>query len=310
MKPLAESGTGQRSASAWASPNVRGALWMLTSAVFFTGLTSLVKHLSSYSAPLQTFFSQSAALLLLLPVIIRSRGRVFGTSHMGLLITRAILAVVSIMLYYYSFHKLPLAEANALSFTRALWIAPLAALFLREHIGLSRWLALALGFAGVCLMGEPFSEGGSLSWAHVAGVLSALLLACSVVGLKFLTRHHGATSILCWASVLGCLLSIPGAIAYWQTPPLPDLILLLLVGVLSLGAHAAYVQGMAAGEATVMGLIDYSRLVLAAIVGLVVFDEAPGPWALVGSAVIVVATLLIPLKDYLRAKAASGHPLP
>lgn len=68
----------------------------------------------------------------------------------------------------YSYQKMPLADANALSFTRTLWIVPLAALVLHEHVGPRRIVATLLGFGGVMLILQP-SAGGEFGWPAVAG---------------------------------------------------------------------------------------------------------------------------------------------
>ena len=64
------------------SRNLRGALWMLASAVTFSAMTTLIKFLGDdYPAALQTFYRQAAGLMILLPVIIRHRGAAFATSR-------------------------------------------------------------------------------------------------------------------------------------------------------------------------------------------------------------------------------------
>ena len=57
------------------APNVRGAIWMLGSALCFTAMMTLVKFLGDdYPAALQTFYRQVAGFVIMLPVILR-RGR-------------------------------------------------------------------------------------------------------------------------------------------------------------------------------------------------------------------------------------------
>jgi hypothetical protein len=50
---------------------------------------------------------------------------------------------------------MPLADANALSFTRTLWLVPLAAFVVREKVGPLRIGAAVVGFLGVLLMIRP-----------------------------------------------------------------------------------------------------------------------------------------------------------
>ena len=55
------------------TPNVRGALWMLASALGYTAMTTLIKFLGEgYPASLQTFYRQLAGLIVLAPIIART----------------------------------------------------------------------------------------------------------------------------------------------------------------------------------------------------------------------------------------------
>ncbi|MFA5599829.1 MAG: EamA family transporter, partial [Phenylobacterium sp.] len=92
---------------------------MVASALGFTAMTTLIKYLGDdYSAPLQTFYRQVAGFVVLLPIIIQRRGAAFATTRPGILIFRASAGTLGMILSFYAFQKMPLADANALSFTR------------------------------------------------------------------------------------------------------------------------------------------------------------------------------------------------
>ena len=113
-------------AKAGLTPNLRGALWMLGSALGFAGMTVLIKYLGDdYPPALQTFYRQAAGFLVLLPVILRHRGAAYATTRPGLLMFRSGAGTIGMMLSFYAFQEMPLADANALSFTRNLWLVPL-----------------------------------------------------------------------------------------------------------------------------------------------------------------------------------------
>ena len=47
------------------------------------------------------------------------------------------------------------------------------------------------------------------------------------------------------------------------------------------------------GEASVIGPMEYFRLIYATILGYLVFAEIPDPWTIVGALIIVAATAYI-----------------
>ena len=51
------------------------------------------------------------------------------------------------------------------------------------------------------------------------------------------------------------------------------------------------------GEASVVAPFDYSKLIVAGILGFVIFGEVPDHWTLAGAAVIVAATLYIARRE-------------
>jgi drug/metabolite transporter (DMT)-like permease len=291
------------------SPNLRGALWMLASAVGFTVMTTLIKFLGDdYPAALQTFYRQLAGVIVLLPLIARDWRGAFRTTRPGIVIFRSSAGVLALIMSFYAYQKLPLADANALSFTRTLWLVPLAGLVLREPIGPRRIGAALVGFVGVLIMLRP-GEGGIgawLGWPQLCALGSALLFALTITGMKVMTRDHTPFVLLVYAAALGLVFSIPPALFVWRWPTWPDLGLLALMGVIGTLTQGAYIKGMESGEAAVMAPIDYTRLVFAVIIGFVLFHEVPRAATVIGAVIVVGSTLFISWREYQLAKLAAN----
>jgi len=278
------------------SPNAQGAIWVLLSGVTFVTMTVLVKHLAGdYPSHVQNFYRQTGSLIVAVPFMLRSPRQVLFVplATMPPLFVRSLLATVGMILLLYTYEAVPMAEANALSFTRPLWVVLLAAVFLRETIGPSRIAAVAVGFLGVLIIMRPWGAGVTLGWPHVAALVSALCLAGTITGVKSLTKDLSASSILVWSSIIGELMCLPFALADWRWPSGGDLIPLFLIGLLSAANQVLFIKGMAVGEAAVLAPIDYARLVLSIIAGLIVFGELPDAYTYLGAGVIVASTLYI-----------------
>lgn len=275
---------------------------MLASALSFTLMTSLVKYLGKdFPAVLQTFYRQAASFIVLIPLIVRSPTRVFVTTRPGLILFRASVGFIGMSLSFYSYQQLPLAEANALSFTRTLWIVLLAAVVLREPLGLRRIVATVFGFCGVLLILQPIDQGSvghaNLGWPAISALVSALLLTMTVTGMKVMTRDHSTTTLMSWSSLLGLMLSAIPAFYVWRWPNAMDLMLLSAMGVLGTLTQTCYIKGMTLGDATVMAPLDYTRLIFAVAAGLVFFQALPSAQTIAGALIIIAATLSITLLD-------------
>ncbi len=270
---------------------------MLASAVSFTLMTMLIKFLGEdYPPTLQTFYRQAFGLMVMLPIMLHDPVAAFRTTRPGIVLFRSLAGTVGMILSFYAYQKLPLAEANALSFTRTLWLVPLAAFVLKEHVGPRRVSATLIGFLGALLMLQPAATG-EMGLAAAAALVAAFLVAMSVTGMKFMTRDHTTTTLMAWSAVLGFLFMIPPALFVWRWPTWPDLGMLAAMGVLGTITHACYIKGMAEGDAAVMAPLDYTRLVFAIFFGYVVFGEVPNVLTLCGALIIIASTLYITIRE-------------
>ena len=80
---------------------------------------------------------------------------IFKTHYPKLTILRLIVFFISFTLYYFSLTKLSLAKAITLFFVSPFFITIFSIIFLKEIIGIKRWLALIVGFFGVYLVMDP-----------------------------------------------------------------------------------------------------------------------------------------------------------
>jgi drug/metabolite transporter (DMT)-like permease len=271
---------------------------MLASALTFTLMTTLIKYLGEdYPAALQTFYRCAATFVVLLPAIIRDPRGAFRTTRPGILIFRSAVGVAATILAFYAYQKMPLADANALSFTRALWLVPLAVFVLGEKVGPRRIAATVVGFLGVLLMLQPSGDGSGLSWPAIAALASSLMFATTITGMKVMTRDHSTTTLLVWAGVLGVVMSFPPALLVWRWPTSFELFLLSTMGVLGAITQACYIKGMSIGDAAAMAPVDYTRLIFAGLLGYVLFQDIPTFITMIGAAVVIGSTLYITFRE-------------
>ncbi|TAJ69294.1 MAG: DMT family transporter [Phenylobacterium sp.] len=279
---------------------------MLGSALGFTAMTVLIKLLGDdYPASLQAFYRQAAGLVILLPIIVQRRSAAFATTRPGILFFRSAAGTLGMILSFYAFQEMPLADANALSFTRTLWLVPLAAFVVRETVGPLRIGAALVGFLGVLLMVRPGASGEFVLGLPALAMLAAsFLFALTITGMKVMTRDHSPTVLLVWAATLGFLFSIPGAFFGWRWPAPADLALLCAMGVLGTITQACYIKGMQLGDAGAMAPIDYTRLVFSVAAGFLLFHELPSVWTMAGAGIVVASTLFITIREQQLARSA------
>jgi drug/metabolite transporter (DMT)-like permease len=272
-----------------------GAVWILASAFCFTVTTSLVKYLGvSYSAPSQTFFAQCTSMLLLSPYTISHAALVLRPKRPQLLIMRSGLSTVAVMLAYFSYQRLPLANANALSFTRTLWIFPLAAIILGERLRLPIILAGIVAFGGVLLIGGVGGGHAQSLAGMAAGLGGAIAAALTMVTVRGLAKDTTGSTLLVWSSLMGIVFSAPIAfVTGWEWPRWQDLGLMVVQGAFSLGQQACYIKGLQIGEVSAIAPVDNVRIVFVILTGLIIFHEVPTLASIAGMTLIIGSALYV-----------------
>ena len=296
--------------------NRRAALWLLASATMFTFTGVLVKTLGQTLHPFEiSLFRGLVALAVILPIFARTGGIWAGmkTQIPVLQMTRGVVGSVAMFLGFYAIVALPLAEAQAISFSRNLFLVPLAAFILSEAVGPRRAIAACVGFVGVLIMLRPNMGGGEagmlLSLGAAAALGHAFLVALATVLVNIASRYDGSVTLMFYTNTVSVTLIAIPTFFVWQTPNMQEFLMLVAMGILATASHNCFIRAFAMGEASVIAPVDYSRLIFAALAGFVVFSTVPDIYTIVGALIIVASSFYI-LRREAGAAAASGPPSP
>lgn len=286
------------------SPNTRGALWMLMGGILFTFMGVLTKALGTRLDSFQiAFFRAAFGFACILPFALRAGPKALRTRRPFAHLLRGVMGTTAMFAGFYAVVHLPLADATALSFTRALFVLVLAWWFLGESVRIRRWSATIVGFLGVLVMLRPAGEVNIAAFVAIAG---AFAVAGVVVMVKLLSRTEQPIAILFWFGCISTAVGLIPALFVWQAPTVWEFVVLIALGALGAGGQGCTVRAYYCGEATVVAAFDYSRLLFAGLFGFVFFAEIPDAWTWVGAAIIVASTLYIALREArLRREAAA-----
>lgn len=219
---------------------------------------------------------------------------------------RALCGLTSGLCSVYAFSTIPLVDVYALFFLAPFFVTVMSTLILGEQVGVRRWAAVALGFAGVLLAVRPgFRDLGP---GHVAALVSAISTGTSIIVMRSMSPGVKRTSVLgtlfAYALVVNfAVLAVRG----YDVPRSADWLMLLLGGV-SIGiGQMALLAAIRNGKASQVAPAAYSQLGWALVIGAVVFGEFPDPVAILGMACIVVAGLVTVLRERVRVPNPPPH---
>ncbi len=278
------------------SPTTQGALWLLASAFLFTVMQVMVKFLGGRLHPLEVAFFRSAlGFVFILPFVLWKSGLgCFRTTRPGLHLVRGVAGSCAMMGNFYALAHLPLADATTISFSRALFVVPLAMLILSETVGPRRMMATLVGFIGVLIVLRPT---GSFEPAALVGLGASASLALGLTCVKILSRTDSPLTLLLYSSVIGSALTAIPAWFLWTTPTWTEAGLIGVMGLIGVLAHNCFIRAYSMADATALAPLDYTRILFAAIFGFFLFATIPDIWTITGALIIVASTLYITIRE-------------
>ncbi|MDW6021170.1 DMT family transporter [Mesorhizobium sp. BAC0120] len=220
---------------------------------------------------------------------------------------RAASGLAAGVLGVFAFTTIPLAETYALMFLAPLFVTLLSIIVLKEKVGPWRWLAVAMGFAGVLLVVRPGFR--ALEPGHFAAIVVAFLGATTIILMRSLAGER-QTSML--ATLVGYSLVFNGVAAAATssfTMPSPKLLaLLVLTGACTAAGHRLQLLATRITPANQIAPTHYSQMAWAVVIGAVFFAEYPDWISLVGLAVIGGAGMLTLVRERIRLGTVRWNP--
>jgi drug/metabolite transporter (DMT)-like permease len=276
----------------------------------FSGMDALIKWLSAGYPVHQLVFSNAA--LAFLPIGIwawRTGG--FGqlrTRRLILHVMRGFCGLLSALLAFTAFSRMPLTGAYAIIFATPLLITALSVPMLREQVGWRRWSAILLGFAGVLIMLRPGAE--TISVGALAAIGAASASAFGVLLVRRLSSTETTASIAFYSNLTILLAMAPGLAVEHALPGLKDALLMAIAGLLGGIALIALISAYRCAQAALVAPFQYTQMIWGTLFGLLIFGDLPDQGVLLGAAVVAASGLFILYRETTlgRRPIASLHP--
>lgn len=292
------------------SPTVRGLLWAAASGALFSLLNATLRGLAQQLDPLQTqFLRYLFGLLVMLPLLWHGTLASWWPRNLGGQFTRGAVHTLGLVLWFLALPHIPLADTTAIGFTGPLFIMVGAWLFLREPMRWERWLATALGFAGVLIVVGPRLGLGAGGGHHLLMLASAPVFAASFLITKVLTRTETAGVIVIWQALTVTLFSLPMAVLAWQAPSALQWLGFAFCGLLGSAGHYCLTRSFRVADISATQSVKFLELLWASLLGWLMFADLPTQTTLLGGAVILAATLWLARREHQR-EAQLGEPGP
>ena len=271
----------------------RGFFLAVVSGIFFNFLNASAKELASEMPPLYVSWGRwIAGIALIAPYMLWRVGlKGMRTRDLKLHCLRGVFHTPGYGLWYEAVAWLPLATMAALGFTGPIFVTLGAALFLGERVQARRWLAVAIGFAGMLVIVRPGMTAMNPGiWMMMVAVP---LIAGSNLVAKVVSGRDRPEVVVLWQSVVGAVCFTPLGIWFWQTPTTDQLLLFLASGFFGTMGYFFITWAYRLLDISALQPITFLGIVWAALMDVAVWGKTSDKWTFVGAAIIVAATTYI-----------------
>ncbi|MBY6159964.1 DMT family transporter [Mameliella alba] len=271
--------------------NLRGIVLMLLGFFSFAACDVLAKLLTESFHAAQVVWFRQIGLALGIIVLIVLRGPSLLRSRLPFLqIFRGITAVLSAVCFVVGVSFVPLADAVAVTFIAPFVVTVLGAVFLREPVGIRRWIAVGIGFVGMLIVIRPGM--GVLHPAIGFTVAAACFFALRQVLSRSLSGTDPVVTTVAYTSLTSITLVSLALPFVWITPGEPWLWLVAIGLAVTAGlGEVLVIRALDIAQAVVVAPMHYSLILWSTFYGYVVFSDLPDGWTIFGCSIIVASGL-------------------
>jgi len=266
------------------------------SALFFALSTLLAKFAQQGGATssMITFlrFAIGLAILLIYMGLIRTK---IEPRNPIVLVLRGVFNLLAVFLFYYAIKFTTITNANLLNMTYPVFVAFLSPILLREHLSGKEWLILGMACIGIYLIINPNFH--HINIGDFIGLGAGFAAALAIIMLCFARQSNHTVTVLLFMLGIGTLLSWPAVLTediskytsetWWY---------LLACGVTGVIGQFAITTGFKYLSAVAGSITGMSRVIIAAVLGLLFLGEIPTWHVVVGSAILFAAITWLALQ--------------
>ena len=301
------------------SNNSKGIILVLIAMATFSVHDAIIKFIFTEAALYEIYFGRTfiAALLSAAYLLLTKQKIILKTSYPILSIVRVILHFLAFSFYFISLTYMSLAVATALYFSTPLFMSILAKLFLKEDIGIRRWLAILVGFIGIFVILNP--DLSDFDFKNLLPVICALFYASSMTISKKTADKDNVHTQLFYFYILTvsiCLvvffLSGSGQFNKFDNPTMQFIFrdwfsnptftwkYIIVMGILASVAFTCIFKAYTSFSTSITSIFEYSLIIWSVIIGYFLFNDIPTLRTLLGIILVVGAGIFIFIREEIR----------
>ena len=269
--------------------------WMLFAAFLFSLMAAFTKWGAKDFSTFELVFYRSLFGVICMAAWVRWEGKTLRTPLAWAHLKRSFLGTLGMTIWFFAIAHLPLSTAMTLNYTSPLYMAAIVstlAVMAGKALQPKLIAAIILGFLGVVLVLKPEVQASQVVPALI-GLTSGFFAALAYFQIKQLSAmQEPEWGIVFYFTLFG---TVWGALGHLLLEgPFSPITLNNVPALLGIGATATLAQlcltrAWGSDNVLLTAVFQYSAIVFATVIGVVVFNESLSGQSLGGIAVILIA---------------------
>ena len=273
----------------------KGILLLILSAFFFACMNMFVK-LSGEELPVfqKVFFRNAMAAIIAFIVLLKNKAPMKPSvkGSLPFLILRTLFGLMGVVCNYYALETLVLSDASILNKMSPFFAVLFSFIFIKERPRLYQWLILGGALFGTLFVIKPSFANAAFIPALVGflgGVSAGAAYGCVR---KLGVMGENNPYIVFFFSTVSTLVVTPIMIAGYVPMTALQWVYLLSAGVSAALAQFSITAAYTCAPAKEISVYDFSQIIFASLMSLIVFSQAPDLYSIIGYAIIIGMAVL------------------
>ncbi len=286
---------------------------MLLHALAVATLLSLMKLLTKdLSSNHVVFFYKGLLCLMILPWAVKDGLKDLVTKRLGVFIVGALFGTVATLCLMAAIKHLPLANVVILGYMEKILLTAVGFFYFKEKISKGALIAIVLSFIGAVIVVYPeINKESNFNGYYYLVFVSIILWVLYSLIVKYLGKTESIKVQVFYTTLFSMLFSMPVAFVNWQTKVFMGLELLYPMGLISWQAFSLDLQYLPLifllsicyliisislfksflyGDIVIVMPFGYTKIVFAALIGLIFFAEYPTLYNCIGCLIIIFSS--------------------
>jgi len=275
------------------SNKTKGIIFLVIAAFGFAVMSMFIKFVDADIPVTQkVFFRNAVSMIVSITMVISNKSSFCGKrENQRLLLSRSAFGTAGMLLFFYSVTKLDLSDANMLNKLSTFFLILFSAIFLKEKVTMNKITAIIFAFIGSLFIVKPVFNIEMLP--YLTSILAAAFAGAAYTLLRALGKKEKYYTVVLYFSTFSFLVLLPFVIFNYHPMSKLDLLYLVLVGVFATIGQFGTTLAYKYAPANEISIFNYTNVIFAAIISIVIFDVNVDPISLIGYVIIFAAAYYV-----------------